>query len=150
MNYSTSNELAHFVFTDAVIGEIESTKAVFNVYMDNVTILPENSCNRDIRTMRANEFTLKILTPTLEEVMKEGFKKYNADGVLTEIVDDVVVAPEEYKEIFEGMRGATIYSIENRDGRYIFSVDADDGCYVITVSGSADREEWDRFLVKEM
>ena len=150
MNYSTSNELAHFVFTDAVIGEIESTKAVFNVYMDNVTILPENSCNRDIRTMRANEFTLKILTPTLEEVMKEGFKKYNADGVLTEIVDDVVVAPEEYKEIFEVMRGATIYSIENRDGRYIFSVDADDGCYVITVSGSADREEWDRFLVKEM
>lgn len=150
MNYSTSNELAHFVFTDAVIGEIESTKAVFNVYMDNVTILPENSCNRDIRTMRANEFTLKILTPTLEEVMKEGFKKYNADGVLTETVDDVVVAPEEYKEVFEGMRGATIYSIENRDGRYIFSVDADDGCYVITVSGSADREEWDRFLVKEM
>ena len=42
--------------------------------LSNVTILPENSCNRDIREMRANDLVLKIEEPVIRSLVREGYK----------------------------------------------------------------------------
>ena len=60
MKYITKNEFAHFNFSDAYIEEVRLMPGLLHFYLDNVTILPENSCNRDIREMRANGFVLKL------------------------------------------------------------------------------------------
>lgn len=55
---------------------------MFEIVFDNVTILPANSCNRDIREMRANELVLKISEPKIEALVEEGYKVYDANGNL--------------------------------------------------------------------
>ena len=49
MKYHTINELDHFCFKEAYIAQICAVNGMFEIVFDNVTILPENSCNRDIR-----------------------------------------------------------------------------------------------------
>ena len=58
--YSTINEVNHFEFGEAVVGDIQLTERMFHLVLDNVKICPENSCNRDIRMMRTNELLFKI------------------------------------------------------------------------------------------
>ena len=49
MNYKTIDELNNFDFSESVISEVETMNGTFHLWLDNVTILPECSCNRDIR-----------------------------------------------------------------------------------------------------
>lgn len=58
--YSTINEVNHFEFGEAVVGDIQLTERMFHLVLDNVKICPENSCNRDIRMMRTNELYLRF------------------------------------------------------------------------------------------
>lgn len=53
--FQTKDELEHFDFEDAVLEEVECACGRVKVMIDNVKILPDNSMNRDIRTMRANQ-----------------------------------------------------------------------------------------------
>ena len=63
MNYKTIDELNNFDFSESVISEVETMNGTFHLWLDNVTILPECSCNRDIRVMRANGFLLSVSNP---------------------------------------------------------------------------------------
>ncbi|WP_307984703.1 hypothetical protein [uncultured Bacteroides sp.] len=58
--YNSINELNHFDFAEASVGDIQMADNMFHMVIDNVKILPENSFNRDIRTMRTNEMLFKI------------------------------------------------------------------------------------------
>ena len=79
MNYKTIDELNNFDFSESVISEVETMNGTFHLWLDNVTILPECSCNRDIRVMRANGFLLSVSNPGIQEFIEEGYKRYNAD-----------------------------------------------------------------------
>ena len=87
MKYYTDNELQNFRFEGAYIAETCAVNGIFEMILDNVTILPQNSCNRDIREMRANELKLKIREPEITAFVEEGYKVYDADGNLKEKKD---------------------------------------------------------------
>ena len=96
--YNTMNEFAHFDFSEAVIGDIQLAEGMFRAVVDNVEILPENSCNRDIRTMRTNELLLKLDDAKLVTLVEEGYREYDADGNLKNTYEDIVVNPDQYKQ----------------------------------------------------
>ena len=123
MKYYTENELQNFRFEGAYIAETCAVNGIFEMILDNVTILPQNSCNRDIREMRANELKLKIREPE--------------------------IAAEDQAAKLKELEGCEIYSIEQEKGVYTVSIDTEDHTFMIKVSGSADAEEWDRFLSKD-
>ena len=50
--YSTINEVNHFEFGEAVVGDIQLTERMFHLVLDNVKICPENSCNRDLEIIK--------------------------------------------------------------------------------------------------
>ena len=131
MKYYTENELQNFRFEGAYIAETCAVNGIFEMILDNVTILPQNSCNRDIREMRANELKLKIREPEITAFVEEGYKVYDADGNLKEKKEDILIAAED------------------QAAKYTVSIDTEDHTFMIKVSGSADAEEWDRFLSKD-
>ena len=90
MKYYTENELQNFRFEGAYIAETCAVNGIFEMILDNVTILPQNSCNRDIREMRANELKLKIREPEITAFVEEGYKVYDADGNLKEKKEDIL------------------------------------------------------------
>ena len=149
MKYNTSNELMHFDFSEANIAEIQQMNGYFHAVFDNVTILPENSCNRDIRQMRTNQLHFKIPNGQIIKFIEEGYKVYDANGKLSHQYEDKNVQPESYLEELKKLADCTIYSIEKTDSYYILSIDTEDHTYLIHVAGSEDIEEWDRFMSKD-
>lgn len=146
MKYRTTDELGHFNFEEACIAEIRTMGERFLMALDNVKILPENSCNRDIRIMRTNGLELRIEGMKSLTVVEEGYQVYDADGNLLRKEEDRTVLAEEYRETFEELAGCMLYSIEKKDEEYIFSIDTEDHTFLIRVTGKEDIEEWDRFL----
>lgn len=149
MKYKTTDELTHFNFADAYIGEVQVTSGFFHMVLDNVTILPENSCNRDIREMRANNMLFKIEESAITSIVEEGYKVYDANGKLMQTCEDVVIAEKDFAEVAKTLIEGVIYSLEKRENAYVFTIDAaNERTYQLCVSGTHDVEEWDRFLNK--
>lgn len=149
MSYTTTNEYQTFDFKDAYIAEMRLMNNSFYAYLDNVTILAENSKNRDIRQMRANNFTLKLSDATIDSFIEEGYRIYNADGILAEQKPDRVLPASEYPDALKEMSECTLYSIKKDHSCYLFSIDTDDHTYLLRITASSDKEHWERFLTKE-
>ncbi len=151
MKYQTTNEWNHFGFQEAYISEIQKVNGGFQFTLDNVTIEPDNSKNRDIRQMRANELYVTIQEAEIERLVEEGYKVYNANGQLMEQYEDRDIAPENYNEILKSLTDgeSCIYALEKKDDVYIFTIDASsERTYVLYMKGTRDIEQWNRFLNK--
>ena len=145
--YNTTNEFEHFDFAEAVIGDIQLANGMFRAVIDNVKILPENSCNRDIRTMRTNELLFQLHEAKVTELVEEGYREYDADGNLKHNYEDILVEPEQYKEKEEVLMEGTIYELKLADGTYNFVIDGtDERTYTLKVAATIDEESWNRFL----
>lgn len=149
MKYKTTDELMHFNFADAYIGDIQMTNGFFHMILDNVTILPDNSCNRDIREMRANNMLLKIEEGAVTSIVEEGYKVYDANGRLMQTCEDAVIDEKDFAEAAKNLIEGVIYSLEKIENAYVFIIDAaNERTYRLSVSGTHDVAEWDRFLNK--
>ena len=146
MKYKTINELNHFCFSEAHIAEVRATGSSFTMLLDNVTILPENSRNRDIRQMRANQLLLTISDASIADFIEEGYKLYDADGNLTHQEEDKKLAPDQYAQGFSDLTDCTVYSVEKTENLYEISIDTEDHTCLLRVIGKEDTAEWDRFL----
>ena len=146
MGFYTENEVETFDFGEAHISEIRFGLGPFYMLVDNVKILEQNSCNRDVRTMRTNGLTFRIIDPQIVAVTEEGCKIYNADGVLQKEVPDRTVSPEEYANLCKELEEAVIYKLEKTGDSYRISIDGEEHAYTMEIKGSGDSEEWDRFM----
>ena len=146
MGFFTENEVETFDFGEAHIGELRFGLGPFYMLLDNVKILEKNSCNRDVRTMRTNGLTFRIIDPQIVSVTEEGCKIYNADGVLQREVPDRAVEPDEYAKLCELLEDAVIYELKKEGDIYRISIDGEEHAYTLEVKGSGDSEEWDRFM----
>ena len=145
--YSTINEVNHFEFGEAVVGDIQLTERMFHLVLDNVKICPENSCNRDIRMMRTNELLFKISDAEIISLVEEGYNEYDADGNLKHTYPDEEVEKAKYDEVAQVLLEGTIYELTLQSGVYTFIIDGtNDRTYALKVTGSGDTKEWNRFL----
>jgi hypothetical protein len=126
---------------------VQTAGSFFHIVLDDVVILPENSCNRDIRRMRANGLVLKINDMKIESLTEEGYKIYDADGKFQEETADRIVDAAQYSDVFAAFTDGYAFSIEKQENTYVFVVDAtDEHTYELRVLGSGDVQEWDKFL----
>lgn len=147
MKYKTTDEWQNFSFAESYIGDIQATNGFFHMELDNVTILPENSCNRDIRKMRTNGLVLKLEEFSITSLVEEGYKMYDANGNPMKEVEDVVIPEKDHFSVIKELVEGIIYSLEKKEDTYIFSIDAaNERTYTLEVKASHDVEEWERFL----
>lgn len=146
MKYKTTDEFMHFEFKEAYIVDLRACDGMFSMILDNVKILPENSCNRDIRKMRTNQLEFRIREAVILNLTEEGYQVYDANGKLSRREEDRQVMPEQFPETFAELCGCMIYAIEKKDDVYEISIDTEDHTYLLRVKGSGDTQEWDRFM----
>ena len=147
MKYITKNEFEHFEFSEIHVNEIQYANGSFKICLDDVKITPENSCNRDIRKMRANGLVFTVTEATITSFVEEGYTIYDADGNLKEQEQDVPVGEKDYQDTFAFFEDAYGYSIEKNEDEYTFVIDGNnERTYCVVVKGSGDVEEWDKFL----
>lgn len=148
MKYKTIDEWEHYNFSEAVIGDIQTASGFFHLILDNVTILSDNSCNRDIRDMRANDFMLKIIDSEITMLIQEGYKVLDANGNLMQKYEDTEIEAEDFADVIKELVEGTIYQAQKKESEYEFIIDTEEHTYVLTITGTSDEEEWDRFLNK--
>ena len=149
MGYRTVDEFNGFDFKDAHVTSMERRYGHFLAVLDDVKILPSNSCNRDIREMRTNELVLKLNDAVVEEFILEGCQIYDADGVLQEEREDTTVESSEYDKSLKEMEDRYIYEITKENDKYTIYIDGDEDSYMIKVKASHDTQEWEKFMSKE-
>ena len=106
MAYRTVDEVSHFDFQDAGISEIRLEKGHIYFELTAVTILPENSANRDIRKMGAPELTLQIQQVRIMKLIQEGYQVYDADGEPKASYPDVEIPAGDYEEVLKEIGAA--------------------------------------------
>ncbi|SER96626.1 hypothetical protein [Lachnobacterium bovis] len=146
MKFTTENELQNFDFKDAYISDIRFSLDNFMLYLDNVKILPSNSTNRDIRTMRTNNLILTLEKATITSFINEGYKVYNADGKLLKTVNDSPIPEENYKQAVNELISCTINNIEQTDDKYTISIDTEDHTYLLTLTSQRNLEDWNKYF----
>lgn len=147
MKYTTRNEFCNFEFSEVHIDDVKIQNGVFQMVLDDVKILPENSTNRDIRKMRANGLVLTIEDAQINSFVEEGYKTYDADGNLLREDPDIELDEQQYRDIFEFFIDSYAYLIAQNEDEYTFVIDGtNERTYTIIVQGSGDVEEWDKFL----
>ena len=151
MIYTTENEFEHLDFTETYVKDIEQGNDYFHIWLDNVKILPENSCNRDIRKMRTNNLMFTIHDAGIVSLIREGMKVYDADGNPKSDLPEEVIPAEEYGEILPlFLEGCALEITKEQRGErflYTFAVDAsDESTYDLCIEGSGDSQHWDKFL----
>lgn len=146
MGYITHNELANFDFSDAQIADVEVLGDAFHLCLDNVLIKPECSANRDIRLMRTNGMILRFAPMEIVSLVKEGYRTYNADGVLINEDPDVELAKDSLETLLECMPEGYAVSLEKDGDKYIFCFDGtDEATYDIIIKCESDSQEWEKF-----
>ena len=146
MGFYTENEVETFDFGEAHVAELRFGLGPFYMLLDNVKILERNSCNRDVRTMRTNGLMFRIMDPQIVAVTEEGYKIYNADGVLQQEVPDRAVDPGEYAQLCEQLEDAVVYELKKEGDIYRIAIDGEEHAYTLEIKGSGDSEEWQRFM----
>lgn len=156
MGYRTVDEAIHFEFQDAEIAEVKLDRGHLFFYLGYVTILPDNSCNRDIRKMGTNELIFQIQHVTIQSLVEEGYKVYDADGNLTDSFEDREIPEEEYTRMMESFQQGNLYSVIRKDTgeevepfAYEIYIDANERTYLLKATGKHDVEEWERFMNRE-
>ncbi len=149
MRYHTTDELGHFHFQDAVVAEVRLHPGCFCLELDQVIIMPDNSCNRDIREMRTNGLCLKLQDGVVLSFVREAYRVYDADGNLTHAEEDGPIDVDQDGSALKRMENATVYGITCQDGIYHIELDREEYTYHIDVKALHDVEEWDRFLNPE-
>lgn len=148
MGYHTVEELEHFNFSGAEIQEIREYRDQLIFELGFVTILPENSCNRDVREMGTNKLTLKLLHVKDVTITLEGYKVFDADGNLKEKYEDEVIEKKDFPATYQALQGGSIYSLKKEDNDYTFYLDTEERTYLFTVTAEGNSQEWERFMNK--
>lgn len=146
MKYHTMDELDHFRFGESVVAAVRMHPGCVYLELDNVTILPDNSCNRDIREMRANGLCLKLQEGEILSFVREAYRIYDADGNLTQAEEDVQIDVKQDAGALGNMENATVFEITRQGEIYCIELDVEEYTYRIDVQAAHDIEEWDRFL----
>lgn len=147
MKYKTIDEWQNFSFAESYIGDIQVTNRFFYMELDNVIILPENSCNRDIRKMPTNGLVLKLKEFSIMSLVEEGYKMYDANENFMKEVKDVIIPEKDHFSVIKELVEGIIYSLEKKEDTYVFSIDAaNEKTYTLEVKVSHDVVEWERFL----
>ena len=126
MRYHTTDELGHFSFQDAVVADMRIHPGCFYLELDQVTITPDNSCNRDIRNMRTNGLCLKLQDGELISFVRESYRVYDADGNLTRTEEDEPIDVEKDENALQRMENAIVYEIVCREGIYHIELDVEE------------------------
>lgn len=146
MSYQTQNELEHFIFGEAVIEDFRPSPGGFTLLLDNVRILPENSTNRDIRTMRCNELALKVENGKIAGLFEESYKVYDADFWLIQETPERAIPGEEWEAVLKNLLGCELDELRRENGRYIVCIRGEDHTYRLELEGTGDHESWEKYL----
>lgn len=112
MSFCSVNELPKFSFEDCVVAKAYLTGGQVRFSLEAVRVKPDNSQNTHYTESYADTADLDLKGAEIVSLVKEGWRMYNADGVLEDEVPDEPVPADLYRSVAERLAGAYLFSVK--------------------------------------
>ena len=112
MSFCSVNELHKFSFEDCVVVKAYLTGGQVRFSLEAVRVKPDNSQNKNYTESYADTSELDLKKPSVLSLVKEGWRMYNADGVLEQEVPDETVPADAFSSVAERLTGAYLFSVK--------------------------------------
>ncbi|MDO4489738.1 MAG: hypothetical protein Q4B85_01495 [Lachnospiraceae bacterium] len=161
MKFHSVNELENFSFRDAVITHFEQRDQRILLEVEALIVKGSNSQNSRFYDSYADTAQLNLVKGKILQGVKEGFRYFNADGVLLREVPDEELTEAQLKELLNSCRGAYLFAAERKadteEGQMTYSLgiefgDDSDGTltmgdsYWLQVCCSSVEVDWERYM----
>lgn len=155
MKYKSINELETISFHDAQIQKFEfdqnSEESSLSLELSGAVVKDGNSQNDFYADKYTDVMQVKFQKVSLEKVLLEGHKYYDANDNLVEEISDTEIASQEYQDLFQKFPESYIFYGGNPDGEknlYQVIIDVNEDSYIISFRYERAVAYWDRFLNK--
>jgi len=151
--FKSVDELNQLCFDDCVISGIEKAEDGLVFEVEALIIKPNNSQNTNFTESYAGTTAIKISDAKITDLIKCGYKYYNADGKLIKEVPDEGVNGLEWDSLMKSFPGNYLPSFEKEGDMYSLEIemaDDEDGCqgytYLLKIAGTTLTVTWEKYL----
>ena len=163
MGFRSENEIFNFDFRDATIEGVEIGPEEILIKVDGLIVEPENSQNENYTKSYADTSKIRLTGGKIKKVIKDGYKRYDADNNLLESVDDKSLSPDEGKKVLENAKGSFLFAADVNDSStdelysYDFSIEIPSkvaydtsvtDSYSITITFTKAVVTWNKYMNK--
>lgn len=160
MKFHSVNETEHFSFRDSQVFLFEKREQRILLEVEALIVKGTNSQNSRFYDSYADTTQINMVDGHILSAVKEGFRYYNADGVLQKEVPDELLSEEELDQLLANCKGAFLFAMDKKsvtDQETIYSIglefgDDSDGTltmgdsYWIEVGCSSVEMDWERYM----
>lgn len=151
MRFQTVNALNLFHFEEVTIREIDVRKEALTVVMDALVVKGNNPNNEEFTDRYADTANVRFQNARITEIVKEGYKYYDANDRLLEEEPDCPVTVMEYEALLKKCKDVYLFdiiSLKEEEGAYEYQLGIDfneSDTYWITISCTETVVEWEKF-----
>ena len=150
--FKSVDEINNFSFEDCVLTGMERAEDGLILDVEALIVRENNSQNTNFTESYAGPTKIKFENCKITNLIKVGFKYYNADGLLIKTVPDEEISKLQWESLFKSFPGNYLADIETGDGYYIIVIEMseEDGTqgnsYLIKAEASSTIVTWDKYL----
>lgn len=153
MGYISAGELEKFDFRDCVVASLRESGQEMQLELEALIVKATNSQNRNFTDSYADRTTVLISDMTIESIVKEGYRYYDANDTLLEEVEDEELAADEVK-LSALLQKTFLYSFRQlEDGIYSLEFEIPDedptagtDSYELRIRASKVQFSWENYL----
>lgn len=156
MRFQTVNALNLFRFEEVTVKEIDLKNKVVTVIMDALIVKGNNPNNEEFVDRFADTANVRFQNARITEVVKEGYKYYDANDRLLEEEPDQPIPVMEYEALLKKCKDVYLFdiiSLKEEEGAYEYQLGMDlneSDTYWITIGCTETIVEWEKFKNKVM
>ncbi|MBR5993231.1 MAG: hypothetical protein IK018_05460 [Lachnospiraceae bacterium] len=150
--FKSIDETDKFSYEDCVLTGIEKAEDGLIMDVEALIVRENNSQNTNFTESYAGPTAIKFVDGKITDIVKAGFKYYDADGrLIKEVPDEPVVKPQ-WESLIKTFDGNYLPALDKGDGRYTVEIEMseDDGTqgnsYLLNIEASGVVITWDRYL----
>jgi hypothetical protein len=150
--FKSIDEIDKFSYEDCVLTGMEWAEDGLLFEVEALIVRENNSQNSNFTESYAGPAVIKLVDGRITDVIKTGFKYYDADGQLLKTVPDEAESPLVWESLFKTFPGNYLPSLEAVDDGYIIEIEMseEDGTqgnsYLLKLEASSVIVTWDKYL----
>ena len=150
--FKSVDETDRFSYEDCVLTGINKAEDGLVFDVEALIVKENNSQNSNFTESYAGPTSVKFVGGKLLNMVKVGFKYYDADGRLIREVPDEPVSGLEWESLIKTFDGNYLPSLEKGDGTYTVEIEMseEDGTqgnsFLLTIEASSVIITWERYL----
>lgn len=149
--FKSINEIDNFSFDDCVFAGFTQAEDGLVAELEALIVKANNSQNSNFTDSYAGTTQCKMIGGRITQIMKAGYRYYDADGKLIRSVEDEEVSKLEWDSLLTKMKGSYLAACEKDENGYLLEIEMceEDGAgdtYLCSVECGDIIFTWERYM----